>query len=71
MRNSISEKNSEIFFGDHLLDQFQIGPKYIPGLKRNIEEIEKLNFNELKRDVIGNIYNNIIDRVEQNFTVSL
>ena len=54
-----------IFFEDNILDQFEFNANYIPTLKRNIEEIKDINFKELNADIIGAVYNNIIDNREQ------
>lgn len=54
-----------IFFEDNVLDPIELNGKYIPTIKRNIEEIKDINFKELNADIIGAVYNNLVGNQEQ------
>jgi len=56
----------ELIFSENVLDKFEFEPAYIPVLKNNIEAIRRLNFNDLTADIIGAIYNTLIDNQEQH-----
>jgi len=53
-------------FESSVLDQFEFSPRYIPVFKKNVEEIKRLDFKELNADIIGTIYNTLIDNQEQH-----
>jgi type I restriction enzyme M protein len=53
-------------FNSIVLDEFEFSPQYLPILKQNIEEIKKLEFNDLNVDIMGAIYNTLIDNQEQH-----
>ena len=56
----------EMIFESSVLDELEFTQDYIPSLKRNIEEIQKLDFKDLNCDIIGMIYNKLIDNQEQH-----
>ncbi len=56
----------ELIFSENVLDKFEFESAYIKVLKNNIETIRRLNFNELNADIIGAIYNTLIDNQEQH-----
>ena len=56
----------ELIFEESILDSFEFEEKYTPTLKHNIEQIRKLNFTEINADIIGSIYNTLIDNQEQH-----
>lgn len=56
----------EMIFKDSVLDEFLFEKDYLPVLQRNVTEIQKLNFEELNSDIIGSIYNTLIDNQEQH-----
>lgn len=56
----------ELIFQGDILDEFEYTDKYIPALKYNINQIGDLNFKELNVDIMGSIYNTLIDNQEQH-----
>jgi hypothetical protein len=56
----------EYIFQPTALDEFEFPDKYLATLKRNVEELNHLNFKEINADIIGNIYNTLIDNQEQH-----
>lgn len=61
-----AQNNYETIFKSTALDEFEFEKEYIPTLKYNIEQIKSLNLHELNIDIIGNIYNTLIDNQEQH-----
>jgi methylase of polypeptide subunit release factors len=64
--NDVLEHDYEMVFSENVFDQFEYSQQYIPVLKQNIEEIKKLEFKDLNVDVMGAIYNTLIDNQEQH-----
>ncbi len=57
----------ELIFQGNILDEFEYTAKYIPALKYNVNQISELNFKELSVDIMGSIYNTLIDNQEQHY----
>jgi len=64
--DEVLQHDFELIFSKNILDEFEFNQNYIPVLKNNIESIRKLNFNELNVDIVGAIYNVLIDNQEQH-----
>jgi type I restriction enzyme M protein len=64
--NDLGRNGFEMIFKENILDQFEFEENYIPVFKCNVEQITKLNFKELNTDIIGAIYNTLIDNQEQH-----
>ncbi|MCU0444311.1 MAG: N-6 DNA methylase [Microscillaceae bacterium] len=62
----VLQHDFELIFQTSILDEFEFPEVFIPILKANIEEIETLNFTDLNTDIIGNIYNTLINNQEQH-----
>ncbi|MDQ1265192.1 MAG: type restriction enzyme protein, partial [Bacteroidota bacterium] len=56
----------EQIFEKSIFDNFEFSDSYLPSLKRNIEELNNLDFKEINADIIGSIYNMLIDNQEQH-----
>jgi type I restriction-modification system DNA methylase subunit len=56
----------ELIFEESVLDEFVYIESYLLSLKRNVDEIHHLNFKEINADIIGSIYNTLIDNQEQH-----
>ncbi|OGU40362.1 MAG: hypothetical protein A2315_00385 [Ignavibacteria bacterium RIFOXYB2_FULL_35_12] len=56
----------ELIFQGDILDEFEYTDKYIPALKYNVNQISELNFKDLNVDIMGSIYNTLIDNQEQH-----
>lgn len=64
--DDVLKHDFELIFQKNILDDFEYDDKYIPSLKNNVEQIRHLNFKELDADIIGAIYNKLIDNQEQH-----
>ena len=64
--DDVLKHDFENIFTENILDEFEFEQRYLPVLKRNVEQIGKLNFKQLNADVIGSIYNTLIDNQEQH-----
>ena len=64
--DDVLKHDFELIFQKNILDDFEYDTKYIPSLKNNVEQIRHLNFKELDADIIGAIYNKLIDNQEQH-----
>lgn len=64
--DDVLKHDFELIFQKNILDEFEYDAKYIPSLKKNVEQIKNLNFKELDADIIGAIYNKLIDNQEQH-----
>lgn len=64
--DDVLKHDFELIFQKNILDDFEYDQKYIPSLKNNVEQIRHLNFKELDADIIGAIYNKLIDNQEQH-----
>ncbi len=64
--DDVLKHDYELIFQKNILDDFEYDAKYIPSLKHNVEQIRHLNFKQLDADIIGSIYNKLIDNQEQH-----
>jgi len=64
--DDVLKHDYELIFQKNILDDFEYDAKYIPLLKHNVEQIRHLNFKQLDADIIGSIYNKLIDNQEQH-----
>jgi hypothetical protein len=64
--NDVLTHDYESIFKVSVLDEFTFPQIYIPELKRNVEQIKKLDFHDLSIDIIGSIYNTLIENQEQH-----
>lgn len=64
--NDVLEHDFEMIFDETILDSFEFEDRYIFTLKENILQISRLNFADLNADIIGAIYNTLIDNQEQH-----
>lgn len=64
--DEVLKHDFEQIFQKNVLDSFEFSQDYLPFLCKNVEEMEKLNFQELNADIIGAIYNTLIDNQEQH-----
>jgi len=64
--DDVLKHDFELIFQKNVLDDFEYDAKYIPSLKNNVKQIRHLNFKELDADIIGAIYNKLIDNQEQH-----
>jgi N-6 DNA Methylase len=64
--NDVLKYDFELIFQGNILDEFEYTDKYIPGLKYNVNQISELNFHDLNVDIMGAIYNTLIDNQEQH-----
>ncbi len=64
--DEVLEHDFEQIFEKSVLDDFEFSGNYLSSLKRNVEEINKLNFKDINADIIGSIYNTLIDNQEQH-----
>ena len=55
-----------MIFSENVLDEFEYEDNYLPVLRQHIDQISKLNFTDLNADLIGAIYNTLIDNQEQH-----
>jgi len=51
----------EMIFTPSVIDEFEFQQNYLPELRRNVETVKTLNYEDLNADIIGAIYNNLID----------
>lgn len=65
--NDVLKYDFELIFQGNILDEFEYTDKYIPGLKYNVTQISELNFHDLNVDIMGAIYNTLIDNQEQHY----
>ncbi|MFL5763896.1 MAG: class I SAM-dependent DNA methyltransferase [Bacteroidia bacterium] len=64
--DDVLKHDFEMIFSENILDEFEFEDKYLPVLKHNVEQIKRLNFTDLNADIIGSIYNTLIDNQEQH-----
>ena len=64
--DEVLQHDFELIFSKNVLDEFEFEQNYVSVLKSNVESIRKLNFNELNADIVGAIYNVLIDNQEQH-----
>lgn len=64
--DDVLKHDFEMIFSENILDEFEFENNYLPVLKHNVEQIKRLNFSDLNADIIGSIYNTLIDNQEQH-----
>ncbi|MFH1197899.1 MAG: N-6 DNA methylase [bacterium] len=64
--NDVLAHDYEPIFKESVLDEFTYPGKYILELRRNVEQIRHLQFQDLNCDIIGSIYNTLIENQEQH-----
>ncbi|MCL5030475.1 MAG: N-6 DNA methylase [Bacteroidetes bacterium] len=64
--DDVLKHDFEMIFHKSVLDKFEYSDKYIPALKQNVNQIRHLKFKELNVDIIGAIYNTLINNQEQH-----
>ncbi|NVN95313.1 MAG: SAM-dependent DNA methyltransferase [Bacteroidetes bacterium] len=64
--DDVLQHDFEKIFSENILDEFEFEERYLPVLRQNVEQISHLNFNDLNADIIGAIYNTLIDNQEQH-----
>lgn len=64
--NDVLEHDYQLIFNPNILESFKFENSYIPVFKYNVSQIQKLNFHDLNADIIGAIYNTLIDNQEQH-----
>ncbi len=64
--NDVLKHDFELIFSENVLDEFEFEDNYLRQFKRNVEEIRTLDFTDLNTDIIGAIYNTLIDNQEQH-----
>ncbi|MEW6652265.1 MAG: N-6 DNA methylase, partial [Bacteroidota bacterium] len=64
--NDVLAHDYEPIFKETVLDEFTYPHKYLPELRRNVKQIGKLQFQDLNCDIIGSIYNTLIENQEQH-----
>lgn len=64
--NDVLAHDYEPIFKETVLDEFTYPQKYLPELRRNVKQIGKLQFQDLSCDIIGSIYNTLIENQEQH-----
>ncbi|MGD8307745.1 MAG: N-6 DNA methylase, partial [Ignavibacteria bacterium] len=64
--DDVLEHDFELIFQGNILDEFEYTDKYLPSLKYNVSQISTLNFQDLNVDIMGSIYNTLIDNQEQH-----
>jgi len=62
----VLQHDYEMIFTPSVIDEFKFKNDYIPQLQRNTESIKTLNFEDLNADIIGAIYNTLLDNQEQH-----
>ena len=64
--DDVLEHDFDLIFKKSVLDEFEFSQRYVPVLKKNVEQIRHLNFHDLNYDIVGAIYNTLIDNQEQH-----
>lgn len=64
--DDVLQHDFEMIFGETILDEFEFEERYLPVLRQNVDQISHLNFHGLNADIIGAIYNTLIDNQEQH-----
>ena len=62
----VLQHDFEMIFAPSVLDTFEIENNYLPTLRQNIDSLKNLDFSQLNADIIGSIYNTLIDNQEQH-----
>jgi len=64
--DDVLKHDFDLIFKKSVLDEFEFSQRYVPVLKQNVEQIRHLNFHDLNCDIVGAIYNTLIDNQEQH-----
>jgi len=64
--NDVLKHDYESIFKETVLDEFTYPEKYLPELRRNVRQISYLQFYDLNCDIMGSIYNTLIENQEQH-----
>lgn len=64
--NDVLKHDYESIFKETVLDEFTYPEKYLPELRRNVKQISHLQFYDLNSDIMGSIYNTLIENQEQH-----
>jgi len=64
--DDVLKHDFELIFTKNILDDFEFDANYVSALKANIKQIGNLDFAGLNADIIGAIYNTLIDNQEQH-----
>lgn len=64
--DDVLQHDFEMIFSENILDEFEFEERYLPVLSQNVEQISHLDFHDLNADIIGAIYNTLIDNQEQH-----
>jgi len=64
--DDVLKHDYEKIFEPSVMDEFQYPNAYIETLNKHVQEIHHLNFSDLNVDVMGAIYNTLIDNQEQH-----
>ncbi len=62
----VLEHDYEMIFTPSIIDEFEFQQEYLSDLRRNVETVKTLNYKDLNADIIGAIYNVLIDNQEQH-----
>ena len=64
--NDVLKHDFEKIFEENILEEFEFTSDFIPELRRNVAQFANLDFSGLNADIIGSIYNTLIDNQEQH-----
>ena len=64
--DDVLKHDFDLIFQKNILDEFEYSAKYITSLKYNVHQIKELKFSDLNVDIMGSIYNTLIDNQEQH-----
>ncbi|NJD23011.1 MAG: SAM-dependent DNA methyltransferase [Melioribacter sp.] len=64
--DDVLQHDYESIFQKTILDEFEYPNSYLPELQRNVDHIRRLKFHDFNCDIIGSIYNKLIDSQEQH-----
>jgi methylase of polypeptide subunit release factors len=64
--NDVLKHDYESIFKETVLDEFTYPQKYLLELRRNVKQISHLQFYDLNSDIMGSIYNTLIENQEQH-----
>lgn len=56
----------ELIFTPTVMDEFEFPARHLRVFKQNIEQVHQLDFRQLNAEIIGSIYNTLIDNQEQH-----
>lgn len=64
--DDVLQHDYESIFQKTTLDEFEYPNSYLPELQRNVDHIRNLKFHDFNCDIIGSIYNQLINSQEQH-----